>query len=276
MPSGRHSAVIVATLAAILILAMVGPAASAAGAPAGLSHFMYAVGEVESGGSYTARNPVSGAYGKYQIMPSNWPSWAETYLGDRYATQTPTNQEKVAAGKFTSLYWSLGSWRRVAYWWLTGSRATTGWSSYATSYVNKVMTLYAQKSSSFDVTASGKRYSERSKAVAYTGTWRTASHARYAGDKVRYATKAGATATFSFTGSSVVWWGPIGPTRGKARVFVDGELVKTIDLHRRSFTARKAVFKKSWSTPGEHTLTIEVVGTKGRPMVAIDEFVVTP
>ncbi|MEX2183218.1 MAG: transglycosylase SLT domain-containing protein [Chloroflexota bacterium] len=276
MPSGRHGAVVVATLAAILILALVGPAASAAKAPAGLSHFMYAVGQVESGGSYTARNSVSGAYGKYQIMPSNWPSWAETYLGDRYAPQTPTNQEKVAAGKMSSLFWSLGSWRRVAYWWLTGSKATTGWSTYATSYVNKVMGLYAKKRGSFDVASLGKRYSERSKAVTYEGTWRTAGHHRYAGDKVRYATKAGATATFSFTGRSVVWWGPIGPTRGKARVYVDGALVKTVDLGRRSFSARKAVFKKSWDTPGAHTLTIEVVGTKGRPMVAIDEFVVTP
>lgn len=276
MPSGRRSAVVVASLAAILILAMVGPAASAAKTPPGLSHFMYAVGRVESGGSYTARNQVSGAYGKYQIMPSNWPSWAEAYLGDRNAPQSPTNQETVAAGKMTSLYWSLGSWRRVAYWWLTGSKATTGWSTYATSYVNKVMGLYALKRGTFDVASLGKRYSERSKAVTYTGTWRTASHTRYAGDKVRYATKAGATATFSFTGRSVVWWGPIGPTRGKARVYVDGELVKTVNLNRRTFTARKAIFKKTWSTPGEHTITIEVVGTRGNPMVAIDEFVVTP
>ena len=276
MPSGRHGAVVVATLAAILILALVGPAASAAKTPAGLSHFMYAVGEVESGGSYTARNPVSGAYGKYQIMPSNWPSWAEAYLGDRNAPQTPANQETVAAGKMTSLYWSLGSWRRVAYWWLTGSKATTGWSSYATSYVRDVMDLYARQLGTFDVASLPKRYSERSKAVSYTGTWRTASHTRYAGDKVRYATKAGATATFTFTGRSVVWWGPVGPTRGKARVHVDGELVRTVDLNRRTFTARKAIFKKSWSTPGEHTITIEVVGTKRTPMVAIDEFVVTP
>ena len=58
-------------------------------------------------------------------MPSNWPSWAQRYLGNANAKQTPANQEKVAAGKFRSLYRGLDSWRRVAYWWLTGSSRTS-------------------------------------------------------------------------------------------------------------------------------------------------------
>ena len=65
---------------------------------------MYAMGQVESGGNYYARNASSGAYGKYQIMPSNWPSWALRYLGNASAKPTPANQEIVAAGKFRSLY----------------------------------------------------------------------------------------------------------------------------------------------------------------------------
>ena len=85
--------------------------------------------------------PISGAYGKYQIMPSNWPAWARQYLGNANAKPTPANQEKVAAGKMTSLYRWLGSWKRVAYWWLTGSSRTTGWSSYAKRYVAKVMRI---------------------------------------------------------------------------------------------------------------------------------------
>jgi len=34
------------------------------------------------------------------------------------------------------------------------------------------------------------------------------------------------------------------------------------------------LFKKGWSGPAEHTLTIEVLGTPGRPYVAIDRLVV--
>ncbi len=269
-------------MAAILILSLAGPAVSAAKPPPGLGRFMYAMGKVESGGNYKARNKHSGAYGKYQIMPSNWPSWAQRYLGNRSAKQTPANQEKVASGKFTSLYRSLGSWRRVAYWWLTGSKRTTGWSYSAKRYVNRVMRLYAKgggndggNGGSTPKPASRKHFSEKSVAIAYTGAWKTASHTRYQGDKVRYARAAGASATFTFTGRKVVWYGPAGPTRGKAKVFVDGKYQRTVDFHRGSFKARLAGFTAKFAASGAHTLRIEVVGRGSHPMIAIDEFVVT-
>lgn len=275
VPGGRRSAVIVAILSTALILTLSGPAVSAAKAPPGLARFMYALGKVESGGNYYAKNKTSGAYGKYQIMPSNWPSWAKAYLGNSKAKQTPANQEKVAAGKLTALHRSLDSWRRVAYWWLTGSKKTSGWSTYATRYVNKVMRLYDKGGGSAATASDTKRFSEKSVAVTYEGTWKTAKHKGYTGDRVRYAKAAGAAATFTFTGSKVVWYGPMGPTRGKAKVFVDGTYVKTVNLHRGSFKARAKAFTYKWSASGQHTLRIEVVGTSGHPMVAIDEFVVT-
>ena len=104
---------------------------------------MWAMAGQESGWDYFARNRVSGAYGKYQIMPMNWPSWAETYLGSRQADQTPWNQERVAYGRLRDLYRTLGSWDRVAYWWLTGSNEPRRkrWSAYAAGYVDSIMRL---------------------------------------------------------------------------------------------------------------------------------------
>ncbi len=278
VPGGRPSAVLIAAFAAILILSLAGPSVSAAKKPAGLARFMYAMGKVESGGRYTARNPYSGAYGKYQIMPSNWPAWAKTYLGNSKAKQTPANQEKVAAGKFTSLYRSLDSWKRVAYWWLTGSKRTTGWSSTAKHYVARVMRLYAKaggKSGPDPAPVKRVHYSEKNSAITYTGTWKTAAYGGYAGDHVRYAKSAGASATLTFTGRKVTWYGPAGPTRGKAKVYLDGTYVRTVDFHRGSFKARLGAFKASWKTSGSHTLRIVVIGSSSHPMVAIDEFVVT-
>lgn len=107
-----------------------------------IDQFMRALARVESGGSYSATNKSSGAYGKYQIMPANWPSWAQRYLGDSSEQPTPENQEKVARGRILDLYNSHGqSWERVAHWWLTGngSADTSAWSSSSTRYVNKVM-----------------------------------------------------------------------------------------------------------------------------------------
>ncbi len=284
--SGRLKAVFVALLAATLLIGILGPTATFASDPPGLARFMYALGRTESGGSYTARNPLSGAYGKYQIMPSSWRAGAGRYLGDPNARQTPANQEIVATAKVRALYSGLQSWRRVAYWWLTGSSRATGWSTYATRYVARVMAYYANAAPT-DIAGPAappapaatsaptlRRYSEGSPAIAYSAAWRWAAYRAYAGGAVRYATKAGAKATFTFIGSRLTWYGPVGPTRGQARVYLDGRLAGTVDLHRSSFAARAAVFSKAWATAGKHTLVIEVVGTARHPYVAIDELVV--
>lgn len=106
-----------------------------------IDRFMRALAQQESGGNYRARNDTSGAYGKYQIMPSNWPAWAKKYLGNRNAPQTPRNQEIVAKGKLQDLHRWLGSWAMVAHWWLTGddTRSVRLWSDSSTRYVNNVM-----------------------------------------------------------------------------------------------------------------------------------------
>ncbi len=108
-----------------------------------LGAFLWGLAGEESGWDWTTRNTSSGAYGRYQIMPVNWPVWAETYVGDRWADPTPRNQELVARGKITDLHAWLGSWRRVAYWWLTGDTETreARWSDLAAGYVKNVMAL---------------------------------------------------------------------------------------------------------------------------------------
>ena len=274
--SGRLKAVLAAFLAATILIGVSGPATTLASDPPGLARFKYAIGEVESGGDYYARNASSGAYGKYQIIPSSWRAWADRYLGDPNAKPTPANQEIVASAKFRAYYRSLGSWRRVAYAWLTGSSRTSGWSASATRYVNRVMAYYDSTTTAEATTPSTplRRYSEKSAKIVYAGRWKSASYWRYAGDAAKYATAAGASATFTFTGTRVIWYGPVGPTRGKARISIDGTYVKTVNLYRGSFVARKAVFSKSWTSAGAHTLVIEVVGTARHPYVAIDELAV--
>jgi len=108
----------------------------------------------------------------------------------------------------------------------------------------------------------------------YAGGWSKARFPRYAGGGVRYSGNAGATATFRFVGTSITWIGPVGPTRGKARVLVDGVVARTVDLGRSQFLARRDLFSTGWSRAGAHTLTIEVLGATGGKIVAIDELVV--
>ena len=291
--AGRRSAVIVTVLAVSLVLALL-PAAVAAKEPPGLNRFAEAVGAVESGGRYNARNTKSGAIGKYQILPAMWRAWAKLYLGDANAKPTPANQERLARAKFIALWNWLDSWPAVAHWWLTGNgeRNPAKWSPFSAKYVAKVMKRMGTASDEGPVLAEvpapapvpapatvpapvNVSYQDASAAIAYAGTWSKAHYHRYAGGTVRYATARGATATLSFSGRSVTWIGPAGPTRGSARVYLDGKLVRTVDLKAGGFTARRTIFSMSWSTAGAHTLRIEVLGTAGHPLVAIDEIRVT-
>ena len=288
--AGRRRAVFVGLTVATIVLSGIPIVASSATAPPGINRFLYALGRVESGGNYYARNATTGAYGKYQILPSNWPTWAKLYVGTSTASWTPTNQEKVARGKVTALWNWLGSWENVAHWWLTGSGDTnqSHWSSYSRYYVARVMKIYStvsEATAAADVMAepeplpigkvvtTTRRIGDTDIGIAYAGRWQSARHVGYADREVRYAQANGATATYAFYGSSIAWVGPVGPTRGRAKVIVDGRTVATVDLRRSSFKPRVTLFDQSWKRAGKHTLTIRVVGN-GRP-VAIDEFVVT-
>jgi len=272
----------VALLVAAFIVSIGPSVVSSATAPAGLERFLYALGEVESGGSYTARNATSGAYGKYQIMPASWAAWAKTYLGSSTAPQTPANQEIVAHRKVTALFVWLDTWPTVAHWWLTGSseRNSSLWSSFSRTYVNRVITLMkatsdvageTTRSTSSWITTDDRRIGDSSAAIVYRYAWSTAKYSTYSGHQVRYSTRAGASASLTFSGTGIAWMGPVGPTRGSARIFVDGKVVANVDLRRSTFQARKLIYSKALPA-GTHTLKIVVTST-GRP-VAIDDLIV--
>ena len=271
---GRRRAVAAALAAVALMVSIIPATTVSAASPPGLERFLYALGEVESGGSYTARNATSGAYGKYQILPSSWAAWAKLYLGSSTAPQTPTNQEVVAHRKVTALYAWLDTWPVVAHWWLTGSseRNSALWSSFSRSYVQKVMTIMASTGDVAGATAriAYVRVADNASAIVYRSAWSTARYRDYSGARAMYATQRGASATITFTGTSVAWYGPVGPTRGTARVYIDRRAVATVDLRRSTYAAHKLLFSRALA-PGKHTVRI-VVTSSGRP-VAIDDFV---
>jgi GH25 family lysozyme M1 (1,4-beta-N-acetylmuramidase) len=116
-------------------------------------------------------------------------------------------------------------------------------------------------------------HQQTSSAVRWTGTWRSASATWASGGSLRYATARGASASFSFTGSSVAWVAAKGPTRGAVWVYVDGVFAASVSLYASSSQARSIVFARTWPTLGWHTLKIVVAGTAGHPRVDVDAFV---
>lgn len=88
----------------------------------GKEAFINAIAGQESGGNYNAENGDTGAYGKYQILPSNWPSWAEEAGIGADAPRTPENQEIVARFKLGQYYDKYGA-RGAAIAWYGGEGA---------------------------------------------------------------------------------------------------------------------------------------------------------
>jgi len=84
---------------------------------------MLAISGQESGGNYDSVNSDSGALGAFQIMPENWPSWAENAGLGADAPMTQENQNIVARHKFMEYYKQFGNWRDVAIAWYGGPGA---------------------------------------------------------------------------------------------------------------------------------------------------------
>ncbi len=110
-------------------------------------------------------------------------------------------------------------------------------------------------------------------AATYTKSWSKHS-APTAWGATRYSKTRRASATFVFSGTDVAWVGQRGPRRGRAKVYLDGQLLTKVDLYASSLSERRIVFSATGLTAGPHTLKIVVGGTRGRPRVDIDGFVV--
>jgi hypothetical protein len=107
-----------------------------------------------------------------------------------------------------------------------------------------------------------------------TGTWKTSVSTSWSRGSAASATASGATITRSFTGRSVAWVGAVGPTRGSARVLIDGVAVATVNLHAATLAHRRIVYAKTWPAAGTHTISIVVSGTAGHPRVDVDALVI--
>jgi beta-N-acetylhexosaminidase len=114
---------------------------------------------------------------------------------------------------------------------------------------------------------------ESSSAITYAGSWPIVGNTYASGGSLAYSTAAGASATYAFTGRAVSWVADLGPSRGQAKVYIDGTYAHTVNLNSATFHARQIVYVASWSTNGSHSIRIVNVGTTGHSRVDVDAFV---
>jgi hypothetical protein len=109
-------------------------------------------------------------------------------------------------------------------------------------------------------------------AGAYAGPWSTLTAAnRYLG-AIRQSGTAGSTVTFGATGNVIRLVGDKGPSNGRFQVSYDGGAFSApIDTLASSPLVRQVLTTQSFSgAPAMHTVRVRVVGTAGRPTVAVD------
>ena len=130
--------------------------------------------------------------------------------------------------------------------------------------------LWAQPSAGFNTAAVG----DRSSRLTYRGTWRKVLSSSATNGTLTASTARGASVRHTFTGRGVALVAPLGPGRGRATVYVDGRYRATVDLKAVRYHARRVVYALDLGATGSHTIELRVLGTSGRPTVALDAVVI--
>jgi subtilisin family serine protease len=111
---------------------------------------------------------------------------------------------------------------------------------------------------------------DRSPSVVFKGSWIRVLYKYASGGNVSYATAAGASAKLTFTGRAIGFVAPLGPTRGKAKIYWDGVYRTTISFYAPKGQSRLVMYSIGSATHGTHSLEVRLVGD-GR--VDVDAFV---
>ena len=110
-------------------------------------------------------------------------------------------------------------------------------------------------------------------AIHYTGRWSNQRVSGTYGGSIHTTSSAGASASLKFNGREVVWVASRASNRGVGRVYIDGRLFKSLNLHANGTARRRAALTRAWTSVGTHTIKVVCAGTAGHPTIDVDAFV---
>jgi hypothetical protein len=114
-------------------------------------------------------------------------------------------------------------------------------------------------------------FQERSKAVSYRGRWSHLYRPAASADHVAVARSGPVQSRLGFYGKAIAWVSPTSPEGGTAAVFLDGRLIKTVDLTSAEPRERQVVFTHRFSRVRWHRIAVRPL--EGPFEVPVDAFV---
>ena len=84
----------------------------------------------------------------------------------------------------------------------------------------------------------------------------------------------GAHLRMTFTGRAIAVVGPRNKYRGKARLYVDGVLITTLNMRSAVSRSRELVFARSFGASGTHTIMLVALGSGRAGFFGLDAFIV--
>ena len=108
----------------------------------------------------------------------------------------------------------------------------------------------------------------------YSLGWYRSDSTYASGGTTRYTTRRYASVKLTMTARTLSIVAPVGPTRGRADVFVNGVYQATITLYSKVSASRRIVWTKTFDVDGAKTIEIRALGTYGRPRVDVDAILI--
>ena len=106
------------------------------------------------------------------------------------------------------------------------------------------------------------RAQEKSTLLGYSGTWSSRLYLSGAsGNYVRKASGSGNTVRYAFTGTDVGFVTTLAASRGKAEIWLDGNMVATLDLYSATTAKARLVWVAAVSA-GDHVVEVRATGAK--------------
>jgi subtilisin len=116
---------------------------------------------------------------------------------------------------------------------------------------------------------------DRSSSIARGGSWSGTSRTSAYRSTLLGSTQKGASLSFAFTGHAIAVVGPRSLSHGRAKVYVDGVYITTINMRTTASTSRVVAFTQAFPSGGTHRIKLVALGLDPARLFRLDAFVVS-